>query len=193
MWICICIPSILQSYLSTIIACCPFRKDDSQSDTSSSVSQTSYDPSKPHFRGMESEIPETASQEDEGGVSLVSAKSSSKGMLLCTLWLCFHTSCRMSELNTLCPFISHLAGWHRINYIHFVLSLFKVFSSGLIYMYRVYCTNTGKLRRCKDIVPSMLKKWCKQLAQKWKYFLLFTVHDGIMHDACLSEWLRASW
>ncbi|XP_025101822.1 neurabin-1-like isoform X5 [Pomacea canaliculata] len=56
------------------------RKDDSQSDTSSSVSQTSYDPSKPHFRGMESEIPETASQEDEGGVSLVSAKSSSKAV-----------------------------------------------------------------------------------------------------------------
>ncbi|KAK7491200.1 hypothetical protein BaRGS_00017471, partial [Batillaria attramentaria] len=54
------------------------RKDDSQSDTSSSVSQTSYDPSKPQFRSMGSEIPE-AGDEEEAGVSLVSAKPSSSG------------------------------------------------------------------------------------------------------------------
>nr|KAG5702752.1 hypothetical protein BaRGS_003626 [Batillaria attramentaria] len=53
-------------------------KDDSQSDTSSSVSQTSYDPSKPQFRSMGSEIPE-AGDEEEAGVSLVSAKPSSSG------------------------------------------------------------------------------------------------------------------
>jgi hypothetical protein len=50
-------------------------RDDSQSDTSSSVSQTSYDPSKPHFQGVGAEIPEAAGEEEEaGGVSLVSAK-----------------------------------------------------------------------------------------------------------------------
>ncbi|XP_076458534.1 LOW QUALITY PROTEIN: uncharacterized protein LOC143292231 [Babylonia areolata] len=55
-------------------------KDDSQSDTSSSVSQTSYDPSKPQFHGMGSEIPESAADEGDEGVAMVSAaKPSASG------------------------------------------------------------------------------------------------------------------
>ncbi|KAK7113300.1 uncharacterized protein [Littorina saxatilis] len=54
-------------------------KEDSQSDTSSSVSQTSYDPNRPQFRGMGSEIPESAPDEEEGGIALVSAKPAGSG------------------------------------------------------------------------------------------------------------------
>ena len=59
-------------------------REDSQSDTSSSVSQTSYDPNKPQFRGMGSEIPEMAGEEDDTGVAMVSAKPSTSGK---GLWL----------------------------------------------------------------------------------------------------------
>ncbi|XP_076456552.1 uncharacterized protein LOC143290857 [Babylonia areolata] len=54
-------------------------KDDSQSDTSSSVSQTSYDPNKPQFRGIGSEIPESAQEEEESGAASASKPSSGKG------------------------------------------------------------------------------------------------------------------
>ncbi|CAG5119190.1 unnamed protein product, partial [Candidula unifasciata] len=54
---------------------------DSNSDSSSSVSQTSYDPSRPNFNKVgSSEIPDTATDDmstnSEGGVTLVSAKAS---------------------------------------------------------------------------------------------------------------------
>ena len=56
-------------------------QDDSQSETSSSVSQTSYDPNKAQLLGTGSIIPESVSQEEDGGVALVSAKAapSAKG------------------------------------------------------------------------------------------------------------------
>ncbi|BFZ22046.1 hypothetical protein BsWGS_25085 [Bradybaena similaris] len=53
---------------------------DSNSDSSSSVSQTSYDPSRPNFKISSSEIPDTATDDastnSEGGVTLISAKAS---------------------------------------------------------------------------------------------------------------------
>ncbi|KAL8573154.1 hypothetical protein ACOMHN_036139 [Nucella lapillus] len=52
-------------------------KDDSQSDTSSSVSQTSYDPNKPQFKGMGSEIPESVQEEEEQNAAPASGKSPS--------------------------------------------------------------------------------------------------------------------
>ncbi|XP_059152358.1 microtubule-associated protein futsch-like isoform X3 [Physella acuta] len=55
-------------------------RDDTQSDTSSSVSQTSYDPSRPNDRV--SELPDSVAEDsDGGGVALLSAKptASAKG------------------------------------------------------------------------------------------------------------------
>ncbi|XP_041374422.1 uncharacterized protein LOC121387389 isoform X2 [Gigantopelta aegis] len=50
---------------------------DSHSDTSSSVSQTSYDPLRPQFKHMDGEIPDsTASSDSSGAITLVSAKPS---------------------------------------------------------------------------------------------------------------------
>lgn len=62
------------------IKCFSFYRDDTQSDTSSSVSQTSYDPSRPNDRV--SELPDSvADDSDGGGVALLSAKptASAKG------------------------------------------------------------------------------------------------------------------
>ncbi|KAL8564246.1 hypothetical protein ACOMHN_050857 [Nucella lapillus] len=54
-------------------------RDDSQSDTSS-VSQMSYDPSRPQFSALGSEIPQsTAADTADGGVALVSTKPSASG------------------------------------------------------------------------------------------------------------------
>lgn len=57
----------------------PYRDgSDDKSDTSS-ISQSSYDPSKPVFSGMSAEIPETSDpakeEADTGGIVLISAKS----------------------------------------------------------------------------------------------------------------------
>ena len=51
---------------------------DSHSDTSSSVSQTSYDPLRPQFKHMDGEIPDSTSTstDSSGAITLVSAKPS---------------------------------------------------------------------------------------------------------------------
>ena len=58
--------------------CCFREASDARSDTSS-ISQSSYDPSKPTFSGMAAEIPEAspleADQPDSGSVTLISAKA----------------------------------------------------------------------------------------------------------------------
>ncbi|XP_060080061.1 protein piccolo-like [Ylistrum balloti] len=48
-------------------------------ESSSTVSQTSYDPSNPHFKNLESEIPETISIETSGSASSAGGTSSSSG------------------------------------------------------------------------------------------------------------------
>ncbi|RUS87599.1 hypothetical protein EGW08_004644 [Elysia chlorotica] len=58
------------------------RNDDSCSDTSSSVSQTSYDPNRPEIKSGLSEIPDSGPADDsstngDGGVTLISSKASS--------------------------------------------------------------------------------------------------------------------
>ncbi|GFN99731.1 neurabin-1 [Plakobranchus ocellatus] len=60
--------------------CTSDRNDDSCSDTSSSVSQTSYDPNRPEIRSGTSEIPDSTFADDnsangDGGVTLLSNKS----------------------------------------------------------------------------------------------------------------------
>ncbi|XP_046567060.1 bromodomain testis-specific protein-like [Haliotis rubra] len=52
----------------------------SHSDNSSSVSQTSYDPSQPNFRNMDGEIPDFSGDSQSGEITVVSTKfSGSKG------------------------------------------------------------------------------------------------------------------
>ena len=56
-----------------------------QSETASTISQTSYDPSNPNFRGLDSEIPDSVSIDttgsSDGANSIKSKSSSSKGKL----------------------------------------------------------------------------------------------------------------
>lgn len=79
--------------------------EDAKSDTSS-ISQTSYDPNRPDFRGMSAEISESlpTTVDEDSGITLISSKpkpESDSGMFNTGVWaitVLFHTTLHLSLL-----------------------------------------------------------------------------------------------
>ena len=71
-------------FVKALSVICRRDSQSEQSETASTVSQTSYDPSNPNFRNMDSEIPDTVSidttESSDGASSGSKSKSSSKGI-----------------------------------------------------------------------------------------------------------------